>query len=151
MSFTTSLFHCVFATKGRRPLITKEMQPRLWSYLGGIARANGMKALAVGGIEDHVHLLLSLHPMMPIGKAMQLIKAGSSKWWNEQTKPGSFAWQEKYGAFSIGTSQVNATIRYINNQEKHHAKRGFIEELKIILKKNGFTLTPEMEEELIRP
>ena len=119
--------------------------------MGGIARTNGMKALAIGGMEDHVHLLLSLHPMMPVGKAMQLIKAGSSKWFNEHTKRGSFSWQEKYGAFSIGISQVSATIRYINNQEKHHRKRDFAEELAMILKMHGITPGQELREELSRP
>jgi REP element-mobilizing transposase RayT len=62
MSYTSILFHCIFATKERRPWISKEIRPRLWAYMGGIARSNGMRALAIGGVQDHVHLLLSLHP-----------------------------------------------------------------------------------------
>ena len=110
-----------------------------------------MKALAVGGMSDHAHLLLSLPGKMPVAKAVQLIKAGSSKWFNEQTKPGSLFWQEEYGAFTIGISQVNATIRYIRNQEQHHSKRGFVEELRMILKRHGITPTREFEEDLSRP
>jgi len=117
--------------------------------MGGIARANGIRALAVGGVKDHVHLLLSLSSTMPVAKAIQLIKAGSSKWFNEQTKSGSFEWQEKYGAFTIGISQLKATIRYIENQERHHRKRGYVEEFRQILKAHGIEPTHEFEDEFI--
>jgi putative transposase len=137
MSHTSLLFHCVFATKARRPLITDEVQPRLWSYMGGIARTNGMKALAVGGTRDHVHLLISLPPTMAVAKAMQLIKSGSSKWMHDKIALDVFQWQEKYGAFSIGISQVERTIGYIKNQKKHHAKIGSAQEWKAILKRHG--------------
>src|SRR5436190_17279619 len=101
-SFTSSLYHCVFSTKNRAKIITSELQERLWPYMGGIARDNGMKALAIGGIEDHVHLLLSLPSTLAIAKAIQWIKGNSSKWVHE-TFPdlAHFAWQEGYGAFSI--------------------------------------------------
>src|SRR5215831_17155134 len=147
MSYTSLPVHCVFATKGRLPLISKDMQPRLWAYVGGIARTNGIKALAIGGMRDHVHLLLSLSGTMPVAKAIQLIKAGSSKWFNEQTRPRSFAWQEKYGAFSIGISQMKATIRYIENQERHHRKRGYVDEFRQILKKHDIPPTAEFDED----
>jgi REP element-mobilizing transposase RayT len=87
MSYHTrisALIHYVFSTKDRLPLIPVKMQPQLWSYIGGIARANAMKALAVGGMGDHAHVLVSLPPTVTIGKAMQLIKAGSSKWMHER-------------------------------------------------------------------
>ena len=151
MSYTSILFHCIFATKERRPWISKEIRPRLWAYMGGIARSNGVKALAIGGVQDHVHLLLSLHPVMPVAKAMQLIKAGSSKWFHEQIPRRPFAWQEKYGAFTIGVSQVKATIRYILNQEEHHKRRDFVEELRMILKKHGIKAMGEFEGDLSRP
>jgi len=73
-SFSSSLHHCVFATKEREPLLTPEIRERLWPYLGGIARENGMKALAIGGVADHVHVLLSLPATMSLSKAMQLLK-----------------------------------------------------------------------------
>ena len=82
-SFTSSLFHCVFSTKGRRLLITEDLRLRLWPYMGGIARDNRMKALTIGGVEDHVHLLLSLPSTLAIAKAIQLIKGGSSFWVHE--------------------------------------------------------------------
>jgi putative transposase len=137
MSDTSILVHYVFSTQQRRPLISDELQPQLWAYMGGIARANGMKALAIGGMRDHVHLLLSLPATITIAKAVQLIKAGSSKWMNDQKRTKWFEWQEKYGAFSIGVSQRQAAIHYIRNQAQHHAKKSFDGELKIILKRHG--------------
>jgi REP-associated tyrosine transposase len=135
-SFASVLVHYVFSTKDREPTITDEMQPRLCAYIGGIARLNKMKALAVGGVSDHIHILLSLHPTVAVDKAAQLIKSGSSKWMHQQ-KQRSFAWQTGYGAFTIGVSQVQATIRYIANQKRHHAKRTFAEEWTTFLERHG--------------
>ena len=106
--------------------------------MGGIARANKMKALAIGGVADHVHLLLSLPATMNIAKAIQLIKAGSSKWVHESfRKQQKFAWQDGYAAFSVSASQVAKTIRYIANQKEHHRKRSFEEEFIALLDKHG--------------
>ena len=137
VSYVSSYFHCVFSTKDRRPLITAALRERLWPYLGGIARENKMKALAIGGVADHVHLLLSLPATMPIAKAMQLIKGGSSKWVHE-TFPDQrlFAWQTKYGAFSTSVSQLDGIINYIETQEEHHRKMSFQEEFLALLKKH---------------
>ena len=137
MSYTSVLVHYVFSTHQRRPLISEELQPKLWAYMGGIARANKMKALAIGGTRDHVHLLLSLPATMAIAKAVQLIKAGSSKWLNEQKKTKWFEWQEDYGGFTVGIAQKEATIRYILNQKQHHARKNFDQEFRMILKRHG--------------
>ena len=103
--------HFVFSTKERRKIITPEMQQRLWPFIGGIAKENGMKAIAIGGVADHVHLLLSLPTTMPVAKAMQLIKGGSSKFVNETfTDQRAFAWQEGYGAFSVSIFHIEETI-----------------------------------------
>jgi REP element-mobilizing transposase RayT len=119
-SYVNSLYHVVFSTKERRRQIDADLQPRLWPYLGGIAREHGMKALAVGGVDDHAHLLLSLPSTIAIAKAVQLIKGGSSKWIHDEFPVRrDFAWQEGYGAFSIGVSQVDDTIRYIADQAEH--------------------------------
>ncbi len=96
-----------------------------------------MPASAVGGTCDYVHLLISLPANMAVAKAMQLIKAGSSKWIHDKVRLGLFEWQEKYGAFTIGISQVDATTRYIHNQKQHHEKRSFDREWKAILKRHG--------------
>src|SRR5574337_1030899 len=120
-SYVSNLIHCAFSTKERRRLIDPEWEARVWAFIGGIARENGMKALAVGGVEDHVHALLSIPGTMPVAKAVQLIKAGSSKM-IRVTFTKSFEWQEGYGAFSIGVSQVKATVAYIKNQRAHHKR-----------------------------
>jgi putative transposase len=114
MSYVSSYFHCVFGTKERRPVMTPALRERLWPFLGGIARQNQMKALEIGGVADHVHLLLSLPPTLPLAKALQLIKGGSSKWVHE-TFPEQrlFGWQEKYGAFSVSVSQLDTIRQYI--------------------------------------
>jgi putative transposase len=136
-TYTSLLFHCVFSTKERRKLIAEEIQPRLWAYMGGIARTNHFKALAVGGIDDHAHILISLPATTPVSKAMQLIKAGSSKWMREEISL-EFQSQEAYAAFSIGIAQLDETIRYINNQSAHHKKGlDFQRELAMILAKHG--------------
>jgi putative transposase len=101
-----------------------------------------MKALAVGGIEDHVHILLSLPATMSIATAMQQIKAGSSKWLHVNCVRNRFEWQEGYGAFSIGVAQIDATITYIRNQEKHHRKCDFQAEFISFLKKHRIECDP---------
>lgn len=134
---TCLLFHCVFATRNRIASIPEELQPRLWAYMGGIARSNDMKALAVGGIADHAHILLSLPPSIAIAKAIQLVKAGSSGWIHKQTASRRFEWQEGYGAFTIGASQVPATIRYIENQARHHRKTSVAEEWEMFVRRHA--------------
>ncbi len=138
MSYVSSYFHCVFSTKERRPLITPALRERLFPYLGGIARENYMKAVEIGGVEDHVHILISLPPTISLAKAMQLIKGGSSKWVHD-TFPEHrlFGWQEKYSAFSVSVSQLDKTARYIRGQEGHHRKMSFKDELLALLKKHG--------------
>lgn len=140
-SFNSCLMHCVFSTKERRPRLTPAIRERLWPYLGGIARENDMKALAIGGVVDHVHVLLSLPTTLSVAKALQLLKGNSSKWLREtfpELRAQGFAWQEGFGAFSIGMSGVDDTVRYIQTQEEHHRKRSFPEEFQLFLQKHGF-------------
>lgn len=137
-SFSSCLMHCVFATKERRPLISPSLQQRLWPYLGGIARDSKMKALAIGGVSDHVHALISIPATLSVAKAVQLLKGNSSKWIHDTFKEHrDFAWQEGYGAFSIGISGVDDTTKYIQNQPIHHQKLTFKEEVETFLKKHG--------------
>ena len=137
MSYVSSYFHCVFSTKERLPQIALELRERLWPFLGGIARQNKMKAIGIGGVEDHVHLLLSLPSTLSVAKALQLIKGGSSKWVHE-TFPQQrlFGWQEEYGAFSVSVSQLDNILRYIQGQEEHHRQMTFQEEFLALLKKH---------------
>ena len=141
-TYVSDLVHCVFSTKERRNLIAPDKQTQLWSYLGGIARKNGFKAVAIGGTENHIHILLSMPATMPLAKAVQLLKGGSSKWMND-TGAGRFAWQEGYGAFTVGISQQAHTIGYINSQAEHHQKRGFEEEFLAFLQKHGIEYDPK--------
>jgi putative transposase len=140
-TYVSGLVHCVFSTKQRRNLIKPEIQSDLWSFLGGIARKNKCKPLMIGGTENHVHILLSLPADMPLAKAMQLIKGASSRWMNETHTEG-FAWQEGYGAFTVGISQQPHTIAYIQSQADHHRERSFEEEFIAFLKKNKVDYDP---------
>ena len=137
MSYVSSYWHCVFSTKDRRPQITPDLRARLWPFLGGIARQNQMKAIEVGGMPDHIHILLSLPSTVAIAKALQLIKGGSSKWVHD-TFPQHrlFRWQVKYAAFGVSVSLLDKTIHYIKNQELHHRKMTFQEEFVILLNKH---------------
>lgn len=136
-SYCSCHMHCVFSTKDRRRIISPDLQLSLWPYMGGIAREHKMKALAIGGVADHVHLLLSIPSTLSVAKGIQLIKGGASKWVHD-TFPSyrHFEWQEGYGAFSVSISHVQETISYINAQETHHQKRGFKEEFVAFLKKH---------------
>ena len=136
-SYVSNLMHCTFSTKERYAWIDSELELRLWPYIGGIARKNRMKALAIGGTVDHLHALLSLPSTMSFAKAVQLIKGGSSKWVHDtMTKYRKFEWQEGYGAFSVSASQVKRTIAYIERQKEHHRKRNFKEEFLKLLDKH---------------
>jgi putative transposase len=132
------LVHVVFSTAERRPTIREELRERLHAYLGGIARENGILTLAIGGANDHVHLLLSLPSTVSVAKAVQLLKSGSSKWIHENFPgSGTFSWQEGYGAFSVGVSQKAATVKYIRTQDEHHKRVGFADEFKKFLAAHG--------------
>jgi putative transposase len=93
-SYVSNLMHCIFSTKERIHFIDPELESRLWPYIGGIARANKMRAVAIGGTTDHLHTLLSLPATMDVAKAVQLIKGGSSKWVHDKfTEHRQFAWR----------------------------------------------------------
>jgi REP element-mobilizing transposase RayT len=141
-TYSSVLIHCVFSTKERRKHIRPEFQQELWAYIGGIARARGMKALAVGGIEDHVHMLLLLPADVELSAAMRTIKAGASKWIHARFGQRAFEWQEGYGAFSIGISQLAETLNYIGQQQEHHRHRDFDEEYLAFLKKHEIEYDP---------
>ena len=137
-SHVSCLVHVIFSTGQRRPMIREDVEQDLHRYLGGIARQNGISALAIGGAKDHVHLLLSLPATVSVAKAVQLLKSGSSKWVHETfPQMSSFAWQEGYGAFSIGVSQRETTLRYIKTQADHHRRISFADELKKFLAVHG--------------
>ncbi len=144
-SFISVHVHCVWTTKNRDPSLHSKLRERLWPYLGGIARENKMKALAIGGAADHVHIVLSLPATLSVAKMVQLLKGNSSKWIHETfSEMRSFKWQEGYGAFSIGVSAIDATRTYIQNQAEHHRRRTFREEFETMLRKHGFDFDESM-------
>ena len=140
-SFSRNHVHLVFSTKERRNVISKESQPKLWAYIAGICKNYEMVAVAIGGTENHVHVLFHLPPKLALAKAVQLLKANSSKWIGEQGI--EFAWQEGYGAFSVSASNLNAVTRYIGNQEAHHHKFSLEDEFRALLKKHSLDYEPK--------
>jgi REP element-mobilizing transposase RayT len=144
-SFNSCLIHCVWSTKNRVSFLDSDLLARLSAYLGGIARENKMKSLAVGGVADHVHLLISLPSTLSVAKGIQLLKGNSSKWIHEAfPRLAGFAWQEGYGAFSIGISGAEATVAYIRNQTEHHRQHTFREEFEAMLRKHGLDFDERM-------
>jgi putative transposase len=133
MSYTNLLSHIVFATKGRAPLITNELRADMHAYLGGTVRGLGGIALEVGGVADHVHILAKIKPTVAVSEFIKQLKADSSRWANKRAD-GRFAWQTRYGAFSVSESQVERVRAYVRNQEAHHRRISFEEEYKSLLK-----------------
>ena len=152
-TFTNLLFHVVYSTKYRKPMIEKTWQDELYGYVGGVIRENKGTLLCMGGVEDHVHLLTRFSPTIAISDMLRLIKANSSKMVNDKIKPRiPFEWQSGYGAFSVSESQCEKVRAYILNQEVHHRKRTFEEEFIAMLERHKFTydLRYVFEQEVIQ-
>ena len=124
--------HVVFSTKDRLKLIPQEKQARTWAYLAGICRNEKIFVHEIGGMEDHVHMLIQLPPTIALADAVQEIKGSSSKWMGKL-----FAWQRGYGAFSVCRSTLDRVARYIRNQEAHHRRRTYEQEFIALLEKHG--------------
>lgn len=139
MSYTNFLYHIVFGTKGRLPLITNELKPRLHEYLGGTVRGLDGIAFEINGMNDHVHLLVKVKPTVKFSDFIRDLKANSSKRVNE-ISAGRFAWQRRYGAFTVSESQFEMVRDYIRNQEKHHKKFDFKQEFESLLKANNIEI-----------
>jgi putative transposase len=135
-TYTSLHFHLVFSTKERFPLITKDWRERLQSYLGGIVKGLEGVPLAIGGIEDHVHLLVGLKSKHRLDYFLRDLKADSSGWVHRELKK-KFEWQKGYAAFTVSPSSIEGVKKYILNQEKHHAKKTFKEELIELLEASG--------------
>jgi len=127
--------HVVFSTEQRRRKLLAPIRPDLFSYITGIARNYGIITLAIGGTEDHVHMVIALPAKLSLSHAISAIKANSSKWMNENGH--MFSWQQGYGAFSVSASNLRTVEEYITNQAKHHTKLGFDDEFHALLMKHG--------------
>ena len=137
-TFTNLLFHIIFSTKDRQPLIRDSFRDELEKYIAGIVRNEGGILIGVGGMPDHLHLITKFKPDRSVAEMVRLIKANSSKWVNEEHgDPGRFAWQLGYGAFSVSQSQVEALKAYVANQKAHHQTRSFQDEFREFLIKHG--------------
>ncbi len=136
-TFANLLYHVVFSTKGRVPLISEKVREPLYEYMGGIIRGEGGILLEVGGMPDHVHLLAKFKTSIAVADMVGKIKGKSSKWRNDVGDPGEhFQWQEGYGAFSVSESLVKKVQNYIRTQEEHHRRVSFKDELIALLKKH---------------
>ncbi len=134
-SLSSLIFHFVFTTQHRRAQISREIQPQLYKFIAGILRSNQSRLLAAGGMPDHLHLLVSLDRQISVSDALREIKANSSRWIHESFPNLSrFGWQNGYSAFSVSFSQIEPVRHYIHNQERHHQKKTFREELLWLLK-----------------
>src|SRR5438270_13870442 len=137
-SYTNLLYHIIFSTKDRRPLITEDRQPRLYDYIGGTIRSLGGISLELNGTEDHVHLLTKLRPDKALSDVLRDLKANASGWMHDVfPEMKDFTWQNGYGAFTVSASQVEKVQSYIARQDEHHQKRTFKDEFIQLLKANG--------------
>ena len=128
-TYTQISIHGIFAVKGRENVIAKAWRDDLHRYISGILKEIDLRPLAVGGWLDHVHVFFGMPPTECVSKAMQVVKANSSKWINEQQfVKGKFQWQEGFGAFSYARSQRDTVMNYIMKQEEHHRKSTFRDE-----------------------
>ncbi len=140
-TYVQNIIHVVFSTKGRRKMVPSKMKKRLWSYVAGICKNEKVFVHAIGGMEDHIHLLLQLPATVALASVVASIKSNSSRWMGEQGH--DFSWQKGYGGFSVSASNRATVVRYIQNQESHHKKMSFEEEFIAFLKKHGVEFDPK--------
>jgi putative transposase len=134
-SLSRVLIHLVFSTKNREPFIAPEVRPRLHGYIVGILNQMKCPSIQTGGVGDHVHILYALGRTTTQAQIVEEVKTGSSKWMKAEGGVPGFSWQAGYGAFSIGESQVETVVRYIQSQEAHHRKVTFQEEYRKFLER----------------
>ncbi len=137
-TYTALHYHIVFGTKTRAPSITPAIQTRLYEYVGGIIRSQDCILVAIGGMQDHVHLLTTIHPTTCVADLLRLIKTNSSKWVHENLNGmHGFAWQSGYAAFTVSRSILGAVEAYILDQQTHHTARSFEDEFVALLQRHG--------------
>lgn len=143
-SLSQILLHVVFSTKNRHAWINDDIRPKLHAYIAGTCRNLGSQAYRVGGTDNHVHIACSLPRTLSTSKLLEEIKKTSSVWIKkEEPACAKFSWQAGYGAFSLGQSQLESLIAYIDNQQEHHRKRTFKEEMIKLLENYGVEYDPQ--------
>jgi putative transposase len=131
------LVHFTWSTAGREPWLNATMRDDLYAYIGGIMNNKRAKLISAGGMFDHIHLLASLPSTISVADFVNAVKSNSSRWIHESSSQlRNFAWQEGYGAFSVSKSEQQRVIKYVGNQEEHHRKLTFKEELITLLDKH---------------
>jgi putative transposase len=135
-TYTNLLTHIIFSTKDRVPYLLEERRHDVFAYMGGIVRDLKGAAINVNGVQDHVHVLVRLPSFLPLAKAVEVVKTNSSRWVHEKrVLHQTFAWQTGYAAFSLSESQIDSVSTYITNQQEHHRRVNFQEELIAFLKR----------------
>lgn len=147
-TYSNILVHIVFSTKNRFPFISPELRPRLYAYLGGVIRKAGGSLIEVGGMPDHMHLLVKLTPTTVIADVMRDVKVRTT-YWARGIGVSNFEWQDGYGVFSLGQPQADRVRRYIRNQEKRHKAIDFETEYRRMLRRCGIVV-PEITMENTR-
>ena len=132
-SWTQNIYHAVFSTKHREPLIPPDLRGRTFEYLGGALANIGCPPIEVGGMSDHVHALFVLGKTWAVSRVVEEVKKESSKWAKRHVHP-EFYWQNGYGAFSVSVSNCEDVRKYIATQEEHHAGRTFPDEFRALLR-----------------
>ncbi len=140
------LCHCVWSTKNREPYLKKEIKPRLNSYMRTVIDGEGAKLLFMNGVEDHVHLLIAMPLTLLVPDLIEKVKPVATKWLNKTFAEfeGRFRWQEGYGAFSVGKSNLQQVINYIENQEEHHKSVSYKDEYISFLIEQGISYDPNL-------
>ncbi|MCE9559884.1 MAG: transposase [Armatimonadetes bacterium] len=135
--------HIVFSTKGRIPYLEGLPVERMHAYLGGVIRTHGATPLCIGGVADHVHLLVGLRGPQDVSSLVREAKKSSNKWMREENGCPDFAWQEGYSAFSVSPERLDRVRAYVENQAKHHEKKDYRAELMELLRFAGIEFRVE--------
>jgi putative transposase len=138
-TFTQLQTHCIWSTKNREPLIREEVEREVWALIASTAKTHGIQVSRIGGIETHVHALISIPKTLSVSEAMKRIKGGSSNAINKAglVGAGQFRWQDGYAAFSVSSSKIGDVVKYIVNQREHHSVQTFEEEFVEFLQRHG--------------
>lgn len=140
-SLSRVLVHGIFSTSELLPNLDPAIQPELFPYIAAILNAEGHVAIKIGGHVDHVHLLFGLSRTMTIADTMQVVKTSSSKWIKTKGQAyQGFSWQHGYGTFGVSESNVDAAVRYISDQAKHHEKHSYQDEFRALMRKHGIEI-----------
>jgi len=134
--------HVVFSTKHRQPWIDELWRPDLHGYIGGTIRGLGAVPIAIGGVEDHVHILIGLRGNHALGDLIREIKKASHAWVEDTVRLKPFTWQEGYAGFSVSSDRKNTIVNYIAKQEEHHRRTSSLDELKALLDEAGIIFNP---------